>query len=113
MRGDLPPGASSHARPGSGASRDRTGDLGLAKPALSQLSYGPRSDSSVLGVGSGSRALRAPDPSATCLIPGASGGMGAGLARELAARGHALTLVARRRDRLDSLAEELRGRHGV
>ena len=25
----------------SGASRDRTGDLWLAKPALSQLSYGP------------------------------------------------------------------------
>lgn len=27
---------------GSGADRDRTGDLRLAKPALSQLSYGPR-----------------------------------------------------------------------
>ena len=29
--------------PAGGASRDRTGDLKLAKLALSQLSYGPRS----------------------------------------------------------------------
>jgi hypothetical protein len=28
-----------------GANRDRTGDLLLAKQALSQLSYGPRSES--------------------------------------------------------------------
>src|SRR5271166_2782043 len=35
----LPPEA--HSAKGGGASRDRTGDLKLAKLALSQLSYGP------------------------------------------------------------------------
>ena len=37
---------------GGGASRDRTGDLLLAKQALSQLSYGPSSEPR-LGGGSG------------------------------------------------------------
>jgi short-subunit dehydrogenase len=47
------------------------------------------------------------------LITGASAGIGAVLAREFAKHGHRLTLVARRRDKLQQLAAELAGEHGV
>ena len=51
--------------------------------------------------------LPAPDPNATVVVTGASSGIGAELARELSRRGHHVTLVARRRERLEELATEL------
>lgn len=58
-------------------------------------------------------ALPAPAPDRTCLVTGASSGIGADVARELAARGHHTTLVARSVDKLEALAEELRRDHGT
>lgn len=47
------------------------------------------------------------------VITGASSGLGEGMARQFAAKGRNLALCARRTDKLDALAEELRKAHGV
>ncbi|HEX8207645.1 MAG TPA: SDR family oxidoreductase [Solirubrobacteraceae bacterium] len=56
-----------------------------------------------------------PEPRAegTAFVTGASAGIGAEIAREAARRGYGVTLVARRRERLEELAAELSGAHGV
>lgn len=51
--------------------------------------------------------------SSTAVVTGASSGIGEQLARELARRGHGVTLVARREGRLRELAAELASAHGI
>jgi len=58
-------------------------------------------------------ALPPPSFGSTILVTGASSGIGADLAREFAERGYNVTLTARRRERLEELADELREAHDV
>jgi short-subunit dehydrogenase len=57
--------------------------------------------------------LPKPAANSTALITGASAGIGAEIARELARRGHNVVLVARRKQRLNELAGELSAEYGV
>lgn len=57
--------------------------------------------------------LSKPAAGVDVLVTGASSGIGTELAKGLARRGHHLVLVARRKQRLEALAEQLRAEHGV
>jgi short-subunit dehydrogenase len=57
--------------------------------------------------------IPAPSADRTTVVTGASSGIGREIARVLAARGHGLTLVARREERLRELATEVADAHGV
>ena len=57
--------------------------------------------------------LPKPDTDTTVVITGASSGIGAELARGLARRGYPLLLVARRRERLDELANDVGAEYSV
>ena len=52
-------------------------------------------------------------PTRTALITGASAGLGVEFAEQLAAQGYKLIVVARRKEKLEEVAADLKSRHGV
>ena len=57
--------------------------------------------------------LPKPKSTSAALVTGASAGIGTAIAQDLARRGHGVVLVARRKERLDELAAQLRAEHAV
>src|SRR5262245_25447776 len=55
--------------------------------------------------------MRAPIDGSVAVVTGASSGIGQAIARQLGPRVRVLVLIARRKDRLDELASELRAAH--
>ncbi len=54
-----------------------------------------------------------PNTSSAALVTGASAGIGAAIARELAMRGHNMVLVARSKDKLDEIGGQLSSEYGI
>ena len=103
--------AASPAAPDPTTTTDRVSDTGPG-----YVPSRPHGDDGVAGQARSydrAMALPPPSPTSTALVTGASSGIGADLARELAKRGHGVTLVARREARLAELATELDKAHGV
>src|SRR5271165_4608180 len=63
--------------------------------------------------GEANMSLPKPTNQAAVVITGASSGIGTELARGLARRGYPLVLVARRRERLDDISDDLRTQYSV
>jgi uncharacterized protein len=70
-------------------------------------------ESLTTAVSGGARLDKDAKATATALVTGASSGIGVAIAKELARRGHAVTLVAREADRLRDVAADISSTYGV